>query len=269
MTKQQKLIHALAIALAVLIIISIFGSIIGAVGHLFGWAGSDDLLADSKTYEVSDAITSLDIKIRSADLTVRQGEVFSVESNLKHLTVREDGDKLILREQKRFGATDGSGKLILTIPTDAVLERVTLETGACRLHVKALTANYVTISLGAGESVFDSLTALTEADIDGGAGRLTVSDGTLHNLDLDMGVGQLDLTAAILGDSELDMGVGESNLTLLGDKDVYTVRADKGIGEITIDGEKRSEWQGSGEHTVEIDGGIGAIHIAFGGEPNV
>ena len=87
----------------------------------------------------------------------------------------------------------------------------------------------------------------------------------LHNLDFDMGVGQLNLTSVLTGESDFDLGVGESNITVIGNKDDYKLDIEKGIGNITVDGEGVSniKGQGNGNNSIEVNGGIGAINLKF------
>ena len=119
--------------------------------------------------------------------------------------------------------------------------------------------------MGAGDVTINTLTAMKSADIDGGAGRITIKGGTLNNLDLDMGVGQLNLTALLTGACEMDLGIGQTNLTLLGTQDDYRLDIEKGIGTVTVDGKKVSDFgsSGNGENRIEINGGIGAICVDF------
>lgn len=265
MTTFQKVIKYLAFVFAIVLTISIIGGLLGVVGLFGGLFDGDAVLEDAKTYTVSDNITELDISINAADFTIKQADAFSVESNLKNLTVKEKDGVLIIEENKKFGVTYTNATLILYIPADTVFEKADITTGAGRLTVDSLSADSLKLELGAGEVNIGTLTAAKNADIDGGAGRITISGGTLHNLDLDMGVGQLNLTSAILGNSEFDLGIGESNITLIGSKDDYDIDAEKGIGNITVDGETVSNLNGNGngENDIEINGGIGAINLAF------
>ena len=128
-----------------------------------------------------------------------------------------------------------------------------------------LSAGTMKFELGAGEVTIDKLIATTAIDIDGGAGRITISDGALHNLDLDMGVGHLNLTSALTGESDFDLGIGESNITVIGNKDDYKLDIEKGIGNITVDGTSVSNIKeyGNGNNSIEVSGGIGAINLRF------
>lgn len=274
MTEAQRIIKYLAIAFAVFLTVAIIGGILSAVGVLGGiFLGGDRAEADAtgelKTYAVSSGISRLQIRINAADLTIKEGSAFSVESNLKNLTVEEKNGCLILKDLttiKLSGSnTYQDAVLTIYVPAGTVFDSINLETGAGRVSAGELLAETVDIELGAGDAWIDTLVASKSADLEGGAGRITISDGALHNLDLDMGVGQLNLTAALSGECQMELGVGESNITLLGSRADYALDIEKGIGEVRVDGKPVSDFGSSGNGTaeVEIHGGIGAIYVEF------
>lgn len=264
MTTAQKVIKYLAMAFAVLLIVTIIGGIVSAVGLLGGFLTGDAVMDEVKTYAVSSCITSLDIEIGAADFIIKEADSFSVESNLKNLTVREKNGTLTIAEKSHFGSRYGGAMLTLYVPAETVFEKADIVTGAGKFTADALYADTLRLVLGAGEVSIGYLSATTAADIDGGAGKLTIAGGKLCHLDLDMGVGQLNLTSSVMGNSELDLGVGESNITLIGDEENYAIDIDKGIGSITVNGKSVSDYGSSGgENRIEINGGIGAIHLTF------
>ena len=274
MTEAQRIIKYLAIAFAVFLTVAIIGGILSAVGVLGGiFLGGDRAEADAtgelKTYAVSSGISRLQIRINAADLTIKEGSAFSVESNLKNLTVEEKNGCLILKDLttiKLSGSnTYQDAVLTIYVPAGTVFDSINLETGAGRVSAGELLAETVDIELGAGDAWIDTLVASKSADLEGGAGRITISGGALHNLDLDMGVGQLNLTAALSGECQMELGVGESNITLLGSRADYALDIEKGIGEVRVDGKPVSDFGSSGNGTaeVEIHGGIGAIYVEF------
>ena len=124
------------------------------------------------------------------------------------------------------------------------------------------------LELGAGDVKISELIAKTSADIDGGAGRIEISSGAMHDLSLSMGVGELDLASALSGDADLDYGIGKATLTLIGKADDYRISVEKGIGAVTVDGKaaKDDGVYGNGSSEVDIDGGIGKIDVLFEGE---
>ena len=269
MTTFQKVIKYLAIAFAIFLIVTIIGGILSAIGLFGGFFTGDAVTEDMQTYSVNTGIRILDIEINAADLYIKEGEAFSVESNLKNLKVDDNNGRLTIKDltkNKRFGGYSyENAVLTIYVPVGTVFENVNLTTGAGRLTVDNLFAETIDFELGAGEVTIGSLVATKSADIEGGAGRITVSGGVLKNLDMDMGVGELNLTSAFSGECKLDMGIGESNITLIGNKDDYKLDLEKGLGSITVDGKDVSDFGSSGNETnkVDISGGIGAINVRF------
>ena len=266
MTTFQKAVKYLAMAFAIFLTVSIIGGILSMFGLFGGFFGGDAVTDDIKTYTVSSDIKSLEVKINAADFTIKQGDSFSVESNLKYLTVEDKNGVLTIRDTKKFIRTYTGAVLTLYIPADTVFDKANITTGAGRMTVDNLSANTMNFELGAGEVAIDTLVASSDIDINGGAGKITISGGALHNLDLDMGAGQLNLTSALTGESDFDLGVGESNITVIGNKNDYKLDIEKGLGNITVDGTSVSniKGQGNGNNDIEISGGIGAINLKFG-----
>lgn len=265
MTTFQKVIRYLAMAFAIFLAVSIIGGVLGAVGLFGGFFEDNAVLENAKTYAVSDDITQLDIEIAAADFTIKKADSFSVESNLKNLKVEGKNGKLIIKETKKSFVTYTNASLVLYVPANANFEKVEIETGAGRFTVDELVSKEIKLELGAGEVIISSIAAAKKAEIEGGAGKITVDGGTLHNLDLDMGVGKLNLTASVTGNSSFDLGIGETNIVLLGNKDNYTIKAEKGIGNITIEGKSVSNFEGlgDGDNRINISGGIGSINLEF------
>lgn len=271
MTTAQKVIKYLAIAFAIFLTVTIIGGILSAVGLIGGFFTGEDLTGEMQTYSVSADIQNLDVVIKAADIYIKEGDAFLVKSNLKKLKVEEKNGFLFIEDPTKakaqlFGSnTFKDAVLTLYVPAGTVFENIHLTTGAGRLTVDNLSAATLDLELSAGEVTIGSLFATKSADIEGGAGRVTISDGAIKNLDLEMGVGQLNLTSALAGDCSLDSGVGETNITLIGNKDDYKLELEKGLGSISVEGKDVSDYgsSGNGANKVEIHGGVGAINIEF------
>lgn len=264
MTSFQKIVKYAALGLAIFLTVSIIGGILSILGIFGGFFNGDAVEKDLRTYTVSSDISAIKIEINAADFWIKQGNGFSVESNLKYLTVKDTDGVLTIKETRKFGTYNGA-KLTLYIPADAEFETANIKTGAGRLTVESLSADVINFNLGAGEVNIDTLIAKSGADINGGAGKITISDGLLHNLDLKMGVGQFNLTSMLTGRSDFNLGVGESNITVIGNKDDYKLNIKKGLGNVTVDGVGFSSVKdfGNGDNSIDIRGGVGAIHVQF------
>lgn len=265
MTDFQKLIKYLAMGLAVLLAVSIIGGIVAAVGIFGGFLFGDGATGEMERYPLSGAVTSLDIQVRAAELTIEQGDTFAVESNIEGLKVKEKDGELKIEEPKRLFHGDDGAVLTITVPADTQFQQVQIDTGAGRLTVEALSARELELDLGAGAVRIGDLVVSEQAQIEGGAGQITIDQGAIRDLDLDMGVGKLTLTAALTGRCDLDLGVGETELTLLGTREDYTLDLEKGLGTIRVDGESVSDDGdlGNGPARVQISGGVGQIYVRF------
>ena len=176
MTTAQKVIKYLAIAFAIFLTVSIIGGILGTVGVIGGLFTGEDLTGEMQTYSASTDVQNLDIVIKAADVYIKEGNTFSVESNLKNLKVEERNGCLIIEDTTKvkaqlFGSnTFKDATLTLYVPAGTVFENINLTTGAGRLTVDILSAATLDFKLGAGEVTIGSLVATKSADIEGGAG---------------------------------------------------------------------------------------------------
>ena len=268
MNSAQKVIKYFAVALAVLLSVSIFG------GIMTGLTGLSYILSDRhweaagevQTYPLEEERSSLSLSLSSAILQIRTSDRFSVESNHNCISVKTENGQLCISETKKlFWAYPKGAAVVLNIPEGFVFDSAAIETGAGTVEIDALSAKILKLSLGAGEAIIKNLNAGSRAEIDGGAGELKIDGGRLCNLKLNMGVGELTLTSRIEGQSRLNFGIGETRLTLLGSREDYEIEVGNGIGQAKIEGEtaRKDSVYGAGENRIEVGGGIGSIAIEF------
>ena len=269
MTTFQKIIKYFALAFAIFLSVSIISGICGAlysVSYFFSGNTTDEMTE----HVIGNNFTSLSVNISAAELEIKTGEKFGIETNHRYLTYKENGEILEINETRPFFTSHSGMKVILTIPEENVFDYADINAGAGSVKIDDLRANSLKIELGAGELKARRLDALDKAEIDGGAGSVTISGGHLNNADIDMGVGELNLTTELSGKSSIDYGVGETNLVLVGTDNDYKIELDKGIGEAWLDGKKMSDDSvyGAGKNFIEIDGGIGELNITFKAKDN-
>lgn len=268
MTRMQKLIKYLAIALAILLIAAIVSGICGAVAGIFHFLYRDKNVSHEivSSVETSGEAKNLDIDILTAELIIKEGNSLKAETESEYIDCYFNGDMLTVKEKRfDFLSSKHSGKVTVYIPKDTLFDKASIETGAGSVTIDTLSAKKLELEMGAGEVKIDNLTALENSDIDCGAGEVTVSGGALANLELDHGVGEVNLTSKLSGSCEIDLGMGEANLGFIGDEDDYSIMLDKGIGEAKINGMSMrvNTVYGAGECRVRIDGGAGKINLKF------
>jgi len=263
MTRFQIIIKYLAIAFAVVLTVSIIGGILSIVGLVGFFGNNSAVAAQMQQYPVSGEVTRLELEIHAAELTIEESDSFFVKSNLKDLKVTSKNGTLVIQERDRLVKNYKGAALTVGIPKHFRFASAQIETGAGNVEIAALSADSLSLELGAGNVTIHKLHAEKSAELEGGAGKITILDGLVRNLQLDMGVGELNLTAALLGASELNLGVGTTNLTLLGTEADYTVRVEKGVGNTTVNGQSMSNntTYGSGRNRVELEGGVGNILV--------
>lgn len=268
MTPAQKIIKYFALGLAFSIILGILTSIMFGLSVLSNVLGNDNTkLENLKEMNIDNSeVAILDVNIKYANLIIKKGETLKAETNNKYITTTNKGNKLILSEKKRgwFKSADESD-LIIYIPEDLMFDAVSIDAGAGKINIENLSTKMLEFDFGAGKANIDNLKVSGRAEIDGGAGEITISNGIINNLDLDAGVGDFTLISELIGRNELDMGVGNLNITLLGNKENYRIKIEKGIGSAKIDNKeiKSDKVYGNGENSVNISGGVGNINIKF------
>lgn len=265
MTNLQRLIKYGAIALAAILIVTIFGTalrLLSLMGHI---AEGDAVAEEMTAYSVTQELTSLKMELPGADLTVRQGDRLCVESNLKNLTVQEKNGTLIIQEKDSFAFDYTGASLILTLPAELRFAQAELELGAGRVTVERLSAENLKLKFGTGDVRISLLEGTEHTDIECGVGNVTISGGTLRDLELDLGVGSTQITAGLPGNSRCACGVGSLKLTVLGNREAYRLELHKGIGSVRLDGKLLSgnETVGDGENHLRVNGGVGNLSITF------
>ncbi len=268
MSELQRIIKYFAIAFAASLILGIISSIYYAGSFLnqFTFSDDDEISTKTETSEVSPSTKTLDIDLGASQLYIKEGETFSVETNNKYVTIKQNGSRLAIKEKSHmFSKASRHNKVTIYIPVGMEFSDVSITTGAGVVDVSALTARDLDLELGAGEIVLNNLTVHHETSIESGAGEVTINKGNLHDLSLEAGVGECTLNTILTGEADITAGIGEVTVNLLDSRDNYTVYVEKGIGEITINGKKchNETTYGIGPTKLEVEGGIGSISINF------
>lgn len=270
MKSRHETVKFFALALAFLLILGMFNGVLSLLS-LFTPFFSSNKLDYYKVYGIESEIHHLDIEIHSANFEIEaspEGQ-FWVESNYKHLKLREKGDKLIIEDQKNFHPNAFSGAEIkLYIPEDYFFDVVCIRTGAGANHLENVQAKKMDIQFGVGQSHLQKISASEEARLEAGAGQLSIRDSSFNNLDLKLGVGEFDFSGQVLGRSKMEMGVGSSQIELEGRLEDYRLDIQKGLGRVHVGQEEFEDRAqiGQGESEISIEGGVGAINIDFSGQ---
>lgn len=271
MTTAQKVIKYLAIAFAIFLIVNIISAILCGIfgfAFIFGIKTDNEKIRGemiSTNFEYED-IKTLDIDIAFSSLEIKSGEELKIETHSNSINCRKN-NQTIQVEEKNYNwlSKNNSRDLIIYIPDDLEFDKIKINTGAGRISIEKIKTKKLYLEIGAGETRIEELEVTDKADIDGGAGKVTILSGIINDLHLDMGVGKVEINAKLIGNTDIDAGIGELAINVEAPEEDYKVKASKGIGNINIDGKNISSdaIYGDGNNYIKIDGGIGNIKVEF------
>lgn len=252
----HRLIKAFAICLAIFIIVSIINTIVYFASNIF--SVNNDINVNEN---YSSEIKNIKIDMGTSNLIIKKGDTLNVTADnvSKRFKVNEESNTLTIKEKSiNVFRNKSISKVIITIPNN--LKDLSIDFGAGKLEISDINTSRFNLDQGAGKVTINNLIS-GKTDIVGGAGELNITNSALEDLDLDMGAGRFYFSGHIVGNSKIDQGVGELILDLYSDD--YSIKASKGLGSITINGENYSKdaTVGEGINDIKIDGGVGSITI--------
>ena len=155
-------------------------------------------------------------------------------------------------------------QVTIYIPKDYKFEEIDLELGINNSNIYELNGEDINIEIGVGKARIDNLNG-EKVEINGGAGETVIDNFNIERLDLEAGIGSMIINGKISDNSDIVSGIGRLEINLVGQKDDYELRLQRGIGNLEIDGEKIREDEkiGSGSIKIRVEAGIGETEINF------
>lgn len=274
MTTAQKIIKYFALAFAVFLIVTIISAILTggySILKAFGLIHTNDKQITEELKVISNQIKEIEtlkIELACTNLEIKTGENFRVETNNSQITFEERNGSVKIKEKNRnwLNSNNIASDLIIYIPENMIaLDETKIETGAGKINIEKLNTQGLYLQLGAGDVHIENLIATQETKIDGGVGKTELQNCEIHNLKANLGMGEFVFKGKLTGKNEVDSGVGAINIDLNDSKENYKIEVSKGLGNVSIDGQKieMDRVYGTGENYLDIDGGVGEIRIDF------
>ena len=274
MTTAQKIIKYIALGFAAFLIVTIVSAILSgsyALLSAFGLIHTDKNIVTNDFKIISNEvkeISALKVELAFTNLEIRTGDSFKVETNNSKITFIDNNGSVKIKEENYNWLNNNkyTSDLIIYIPEDMMaLDETKIETGAGKINIEKLNTQSLYLELGAGDVYIENLSVAKETKIDGGVGKTEIKSCKMHNLKANLGMGEFVFNGKLTGKNEIDSGVGAINIYLIDNKENYTIEVSKGLGNVTLDGQKleMDRVYGTGENYLDIDGGIGEIEIDF------
>lgn len=244
MSKSQRIIRNLAIAFAIFLIITIFTTIT-TIGYNILKATNIVNSTTKSSVDHSKYETYLDINLKTSNLKIVTGEMLSVNSTNKKIYVEQNTNQLLITDSRniKIFSNNKEEEIVVTIPENFTYDIVSINTGAGKVDIDGLSANKLNLDIGAG--------------------NLKIKNSILKDTKFDLGVGKIKIDARLIGNNKINCGIGAVDLKLRDSIETYTFDVEKGIGSISLNGQKVTDDEkiGNGAYNIEIDGGIGSIDI--------
>lgn len=273
MTTAQKVIKYIATAFAVFLIITIISAILNggyALLSAFGLIHTNKNIVTEDLKVISSEVkevSTLKIDLAFTNLDIKTGDNFKVETNNSKITFTNDNGNVKIKEENQNWLNDNSeSNLIVYIPEDMIaIDETNIEAGAGKINIEKLNTQSLYLELGAGDVHIENVVATAETKIDGGVGKTELKSCEINNLKANLGMGEFVFSGKLTGKSEIDSGVGAIRIRLMDNKENYKINVSKGLGNVTLDGQKleMDRIYGTGENYLDIDGGVGEIKIDF------
>ena len=278
----QKVIKYGAMAFAIYLAVMIISIIIFGLTAIFGIGvgiekisnnignstNNKELLTYTEEYT---GIESLDIDLSKSGLEIKTGDSFKVEfiNVSKDLSTKlnDSGKELKIEDEtlKLFENVNSESKIIVYIPNDYELRSVKLDlVGVSGAYIEGFKAEKLEVDVGAGKYEINNV-QVTTAEVDSGAGETYIKNSTFDNLEFNAGGGPVTINCTVNNKGEIESGFGKLEANLIGTKDNYKVRAETGIGNLTVDGNKARDGEiiGNGSTNINVVAGIGETAINF------
>lgn len=268
MTTLQKVIKYLALCLAFFIIASMITFVMKVGYHVISLLVYNDKNNNPETITLwkqnEEIINSLKIDLKCTNLDIKNSDKILIETNNSNIKYEQNGYELDIKEKKNNCLSNKQKKLTIYVPRDLKLDDVDIDSGAGTINIDNIDSKKLEFDLGAGDTIIKYINT-DKIEMNTGAGSLKIDNGIISDMDLDLSVGETTINAQLLGNNRLNTGVGELNLNLLGGKDNYKIKVNKGLGEIKVDNVSISndEVIGNGSNFIDISGGIGQIIINY------
>lgn len=286
MSELQKIIKYAAMAFAVFLAVMIITGIVSGILAVTGVVGavtdknitigkSDEEYVDfDKEFE---GVKNLYIENGIGELAIVKGSgnnirVTAVDVTSDFVARIVSGNELKISSKTDFWNIFNWGiknhnkpRITVYLPEGYEGRNVEIDAGAGNIKIEELICEDLKIDAGVGNIKGYNIHTNT-LKVNGGVGEINLNDITAEGTNIDAGVGNIDIDGTLSGKNIVKAGVGEIDLTLKGTTDDYNIKAEPGIGNIYIDGNKYGElsWNNvTADNSLDIDGGVGNISIEF------
>lgn len=274
MTSFQKIIKYMAMAFAIFLAINIITTIVDISFTVFNSISNTNDEGNINTYsEKFEGVKGLCIELTTGNLSIKSSDHFEVISNNRNenfeVNMTKDNLLNIISKSSFLGIfnSDSSfnSEIIVLVPSDFIATLIDIDTGAAHVELNDISTTRLSINAGVGDVNGTNIVA-SKVKLNGGVGDMNFKNASFRDANIKSGIGSTSIEGELLGDNTLDCGVGEIDLILAGNIDLYNLKVNHGLGDVTIDGVDSSNLKRNiaiVENSLTINAGLGDITIEF------
>ena len=251
----------LTIITLVTVVCIIFGSITHILGFVsalpFGNFYSNETSAD--TTETSSrnlgSFYNIVADVSISDFTITHGDDYTVsyeatQTIIPKLKVK-NGTLYIDQSVKRrlwggFGTQNRNCTLSITLPENATLSDITLDSGVGSVSIDSIVADSLSIDTGVGDT--------------------EIKDCDIESIDADNDVGDITLSNCSFLDLDVDNSVGDITVSSARDLSDYDIDLDTSIGDVYVNDhscKREFSQDGNSDGSVTLDNSTGDITLKY------
>ncbi len=238
------------------------------------WESDEGTIYQGKQAETwiadADTIKALNIDIGAAKLYLKTStdDAYWLETDTDgQVKCYVENGVIILRGVKNDSIGDNS-KIVLSIPGNADLEKISIDIGAGKADCDSLIAKDIKIDVGAGKIECDKLVAKT-LNTDIGAGKLTFNNCEVDEGTFSVSMGQLDFAGSIKKDASAECAMGSMTFNLSEREDHYNYSVEWAAGSVAIGNREYAHLASDmtidkqAENDFQIDCAMGNVELNF------
>lgn len=263
MDNKKKIVITLAVVGLVLVCVgAVLGGSLSSIPSIFSEANLPEGVQSTEEVKNSD-VHAIELNLINSDITVKLGKQFDLSGTGNFCSYIKDGVFYAGADSKRSASVFGMkinvpaqwvcgyGSYVLTIPTKAKLDNISINTFHCDIAADTLQASNLNITMKAGNLTVNHATADTlNVDVNSGkvsilnalisnSGSIEASKGvviggenamenSLNSVSLSSSWGDIALMGQITGTSQIQTGFGDVTATLPGSSANYGLTSQKG-----------------------------------------
>lgn len=193
-------------------------------------------------------VTALELDCAIGNITIKVAEQggYDISNYPGTLDISFQNGKLHIEDPSddSWNSTDWPETSIIIYITQPALTEFELELGAGTLDLQNCEVDTLNFTIGAGNILMNGITT-QRTNINTGAGSLDLDNCVLGNAHLETGVGDIDFSGSLVGDCTFLTGTGSVTIRLQDAREGYYVDLAIGVGSVSVDGHNKGGFDSS------------------------